>query len=166
MTVRYCTLASPIGELVIATQPDGVCRIAWERDKYFSDIPEDWQLSDALHHPVIEQLTEYFAGQRQHFTLPVAQVGTEFQQAAWQALCKIPFGETRSYGEQAVLLGNAKAVRAVGAANGRNQVPIIVPCHRVIGANGSLTGFAGGTNTKAWLLNHEATQTGQQSLFD
>lgn len=153
--IRYTRMPSPIGELIVATCPQGVCRIGWEEDKYFHDVPEGWTESDQLHFNVLEQLQEYFDGQRRTFELPVIQAGTDFQQAVWLALTKIPFGETRTYGEQAQLMSKPKAVRAVGAANGRNQVPIIIPCHRVIGANGSLTGFAGGIEVKRWLLKHE-----------
>ena len=103
-----------------------------------------------------EQLGEYFAGTRKDFDLPLAPEGTPFQQKSWEALRAIPYGETISYGEQARRLGSPSAVRAVGAANGRNPISIIVPCHRVIGSDGSLTGFAAGLDAKAWLLRHES----------
>lgn len=103
----------------------------------------------------VRQLDQYFAGLRTEFDLPVDAEGTDFQRAAWSVLTQIPHGETISYGEQARRMGRPTAVRAVGAANGRNPVPVIVPCHRVIGANGSLTGFAGGIEIKTWLLDHE-----------
>ena len=101
------------------------------------------------------QLTEYFAGNRTAFDLPLDLVGTQFQTEAWHALAGVPYGTTVSYGEQARRLGRPAAVRAVGAANGRNPVPIVLPCHRIIGADGSLTGFGGGLDTKRWLLDHE-----------
>ena len=101
------------------------------------------------------QLEEYFAGTRIEFDLPLAATGTQFQQAAWQVLTTIPYGTTLSYAQQAAAMGRPTATRAVGAANGRNPLPIVVPCHRVIGSNGTLTGFAGGVPTKQWLLNHE-----------
>jgi methylated-DNA-[protein]-cysteine S-methyltransferase len=101
------------------------------------------------------QLQQYFAGQRLQFALPLAPQGTPFQQAAWAILRTIPFGTTRSYGAQAAQLGRPQAVRAVGAANGKNPLPIVVPCHRVLGKNGALVGFAGGLATKQWLLQHE-----------
>ena len=107
----------------------------------------------------MRELDEYFAGQRTEFTLPLAPSGTDFQQSAWKVLCGIPFGETISYGEQARRLGNPNAVRAVGGANGRNPIGIIVPCHRVIGADGSLTGFGGGMDVKRTLLDHERKVT-------
>lgn len=102
------------------------------------------------------QLGEFLAGSRTEFELKTRPMGTEFQRAAWLALTKIPHGETRTYAEQAVLLGNPRAVRAVGGANGANPIPIVIPCHRVIGSNGSLTGFGGGLPAKRWLLDHEA----------
>ena len=105
-----------------------------------------------------EQLHAYFAGRRRQFELPLAPQGTEFQRAAWQALAKIPYGETRSYAQQAAGLGRPAATRAVGAANGRNPLPIVLPCHRVIGANGALTGFGGGIEVKRWLLARFSAQ--------
>lgn len=101
------------------------------------------------------QLREYFAGQRQTFDIPLGSNGTDFQKTVWQTLLKIPFGETWNYGELATAIGNKNASRAVGAANGKNPISIIVPCHRVIGANGTLTGYAGGLKAKEWLLKHE-----------
>lgn len=105
-----------------------------------------------------EQLTEFFAGQRQQFDLPLDPQGTEFQRQVWQALAAIPFGETRSYGQLAEGLGRKGAQRAVGAANGRNPISIVIPCHRVIGSDGSLTGYAGGMGRKQWLLAFEAQE--------
>ncbi|MBD3668902.1 MAG: methylated-DNA--[protein]-cysteine S-methyltransferase [Kangiella sp.] len=101
------------------------------------------------------QLDEYFEGQRKEFDLPIAVDGTKFQQTVWQTLCDIPFGQTWNYGQLAKAIGNKNASRAVGAANGKNPISIIVPCHRVIGANGTLTGYAGGLKIKEWLLRHE-----------
>jgi len=103
----------------------------------------------------IAQLKEYFDGYRREFDLPLCPEGTEFQRRAWNALCAIPYGETRSYKDQAIAIGNARACRAVGAANGRNPISIFIPCHRVIGSNGALTGYAGGTGTKMALLELE-----------
>lgn len=110
----------------------------------------------------IAQLDEYFRGARHSFELPLRPLGTVFQQAAWNALLTIPHGETRSYAEQADRLGKPRAVRAVGAANGQNPLPIVIPCHRVIGSDGSLTGFGGGLKAKRWLLDHEAPQSALQ----
>ena len=104
-----------------------------------------------------KQLSEYFKGNRKTFNLPIHAQGTEFQQKVWQNLSKIPFGETWNYGQLATAIGNKNASRAVGAANGKNPISIIVPCHRVIGANGTLTGYAGGLKVKEWLLLHEET---------
>ena len=112
--------------------------------------------NDAVFRSAIEQLGQYFAGERQEFSLELAPVGTGFQQRVWQALQRIPYGEHRSYGALAIELGNPNASRAVGLANGRNPISIIVPCHRVVGSTGALTGYAGGLDAKRWLLEHEA----------
>lgn len=148
---------SPVGALTIVASDDGLRAILWP-----DDDPSRVRLADAIEdpsHPVIvataDQLVEYFDGERTDFDIPLDPVGTEFQRAAWSALRTIPYGTTVSYGEQAARMGDRRKARAVGAANGRNPISIVVPCHRVVGANGALTGFAGGTNTKAWLLDHE-----------
>jgi methylated-DNA-[protein]-cysteine S-methyltransferase len=101
------------------------------------------------------QLKEYFAGQRETFDLPLAPSGTDFQTKVWRAMQKIPFGQTRTYGQLAAMVGNPSAARAIGAACGRNPLPIVIPCHRVVGSNGNLTGFGGGLEMKQWLLEHE-----------
>ncbi len=150
------TMPSPIGTLTIVADDAAVVAIDWDAPVG----PQDGVV-DVPHgeHPVLDaavaQLTEYFDGERTDFDLPLAPAGTEFQRAAWSALRRIPFGETISYGEQAVMLGDKNKSRAVGAANGKNPIPIVVPCHRVVASNGHLTGFAGGLDTKAWLLEHE-----------
>jgi methylated-DNA-[protein]-cysteine S-methyltransferase len=113
--------------------------------------PQTWSLGKHA----IQQLSEYFAGKRTEFTLPLHPQGSDFQQLVWNALQKIPYGQTRTYGEIALQIGNPKAARAVGLANNRNPLAIIIPCHRVIGANGNLTGYAGGLDCKAFLLNLE-----------
>ncbi|MEO6653794.1 MAG: methylated-DNA--[protein]-cysteine S-methyltransferase [Ilumatobacteraceae bacterium] len=152
---------SPIGELTILAVDDGLLAIDWRDDVGHHTDVSGSPVSDVApeDHPVLQrvvhQLREYFAGERTHFDLPLAAQGTTFQQQAWDALVRIPYGETVSYGEQATMLGDKNKARAVGAANGRNPIPIIVPCHRVVGSNGKLTGFAGGLDTKAWLLDHE-----------
>jgi len=116
-------------------------------------------------HPLLAaaalQLEEYFGGRRRTFTLPLDPVGTEFQKACWRVLAEIPYGETISYGQQAARVGKPKAARAVGAANGRNPLSIVVPCHRVVAADGALTGFGGGLETKRWLLEHEQRVLGE-----
>lgn len=155
------TMDSPLGELTLLASDDGLVAIDWSDDAGHHTAIADGDVADVApdDHPVlrhaVEQLAEYFEGERMSFDLPLAAVGTAFQHEAWAALVKIPFGETVSYGEQAALLGDRNKARAVGAANGRNPIPIVVPCHRVVGSNGHLTGFAGGLDTKAWLLDHE-----------
>ncbi len=148
---------TPVGPLTIVVSADGVRAILWpDNDPGRVHLAATSTGSD---HPVIvatvTQLTEYFDGEREEFDLPLDPVGTEFQQSAWMALRTIPYGTTVSYGEQAARMGDRRKARAVGAANGRNPISIVVPCHRVVGSNGSLTGFAGGIGTKAWLLDHE-----------
>lgn len=155
MTIRYSTLLSPLGELTFTGTAEGLTGIWFDTDRHRQDC-SDWLRDDALFASARRQLDEYFAGERQQFSLKLAAQGTAFQQQVWAALCRIPFGETRSYGEQARSIHKEKAVRAVGLANGRNPIAIVVPCHRVIGAKGSLTGYAGGLERKQWLLAHEA----------
>jgi methylated-DNA-[protein]-cysteine S-methyltransferase len=162
-------MPSPIGTLTIVAGGDAVVAIRWdtESDERAPDArnPVDAKLGDGItdvrpgDHAVldraVEQLGEYFDGTRTDFDLPLDPDGTDFQRQAWDTLVQIPFGETISYGEQARMLGDKNKSRAVGAANGKNPIPIVVPCHRVVGSNGQLTGFAGGLNVKAWLLDHE-----------
>ncbi len=149
-------LASPVGVLTLIASDAGLRAVLWpdERDgRVRLDDPIDRQ------HPISDlaaiQLEEYFAGERRGFDVPLDLVGTEFQVTVWRSLAEIPYGETRTYAEHARRVGRPTATRAVGAANGRNPVSIILPCHRVVGADGSLTGFAGGVDTKRWLLDHE-----------
>lgn len=139
---------SPIGWLKVCANQSGLTSID------FDATPEPSQGNIHTQQAVVE-LTEYFAGQRQVFSVPLRPSGTKFQQNVWQALTRIPFGKTCSYLDIALAINNPKAVRAVGAANGRNPIPIIVPCHRVIGRDGSLIGFSGGLDKKEWLLKHE-----------
>jgi len=155
---------SPVGKLKIVASEKGLVAILWENDK-----PTRVRLGELVEEPkqkvLVEterQLNEYFAGKRKAFDLPLDMRGTQFQKDVWEALLAIPFGETRSYGELAKKLGSPAASRAVGAANGRNPISIVVPCHRVIGASGKLTGFAGGLETKARLLELE---NGEKKLF-
>ena len=144
-------LATPLGSLQLVARDGLLERIAFP-GTHVARLP-------AADVPVLSlaaaQLGDYFAGRRRAFDLPLAAAGTAFQEAVWAALGSIPFGETRSYGDLARALGRPRAVRAVGAANGRNPLPIVVPCHRVIGADGSLTGYAGGMARKRWLLELE-----------
>ncbi|HYS46159.1 MAG TPA: methylated-DNA--[protein]-cysteine S-methyltransferase [Rhizomicrobium sp.] len=152
------TMLSPVGRLTLVASDTGLAAVLWENDDP-KRVPLAAAGEDARH-PVLReaerQLKEYFAGARTSFDVPLDFHGTEFQKRVWAALLTIPFGETRSYGEIARTLGKPSAMRAVGAANGRNPISIIAPCHRVIGANGQLTGFAGGLKAKAHLLALEA----------
>ncbi|MHA4838283.1 methylated-DNA--[protein]-cysteine S-methyltransferase [Sphingopyxis sp. MSC1_008] len=151
------TIWSPVGELTLVADDRGLAAILWENDK--PDRVRLGALSEKADHPVLleteRQLAQYFAGTRRTFDVPLSFAGTDFQKRVWAALLAIPFGETRSYGEIADQLGNPGASRAVGAANGRNPISIIAPCHRVVGSNGKLTGFAGGLEAKAFLLDLE-----------
>jgi methylated-DNA-[protein]-cysteine S-methyltransferase len=153
-TCVYKTMKSPVGALRLVASHDGLAAVLWENDK-----PGRVRLNLAGEdegHPVLveaeRQLNEYFAGRRKTFSLKLDFAGTEFQRKVWQALLEIPFGQTRSYGEIAKRIGSPAAMRAVGAANGRHPISIVAPCHRVIGATGKLTGFAGGLDAKAHLL--------------
>ncbi len=157
-------LESPLGPLTITASDAGVRAITWPDDPARRTAHDaTFELPD---HPVVRlamvQLDEYFAGDRRTFDVPLDPVGTDFQLAAWEALRTIPYGSTVSYAEQADRLGDRNKARAVGAANGRNPIPIIVPCHRVVGASGALTGFAGGLQTKEWLLAHEQRHSGDR----
>jgi methylated-DNA-[protein]-cysteine S-methyltransferase len=154
----FTFLDTPIGTILVAGDADAVHEIhfagaspqeGWERD------------DDALKYATV-QLRSYFAGKRREFELPLAPRGTEFQRAVWEALQQIPYGDTTTYAELARTIGKPNAVRAVGAANGANPIPIVIPCHRVIGSSGALTGFGGGLSTKRWLLDHEAHVAGQR----
>lgn len=152
---------SPVGRLKLIANDEGLAAVLWEDDDPARIRVRIYTENNA--HPVLleteRQLQEYFNGERNVFSLPLDPVGTEFQKEVWQALSTIPYGETRTYGDIARQLGDIKAVRAVGAANGKNPISIIVPCHRVIGVSGNLTGFAGGLEAKAWLLSREGVKT-------
>lgn len=155
------TIASPVGRLQLVATDAALVAILWGEDDP-ARVPLGTLTEDDAHPLLIEtarQLGEYFAGQRTRFTIPLDFSGTEFQRAVWRALLTIPFGETRSYRQIAEQIGRPTAVRAVGAANGRNPISIIAPCHRVIGADGTLTGFAGGLDAKAALLALEGVAT-------
>lgn len=160
-TLARTRIDSPVGPLVVVASDSGLRAVLWG-DEPLTRVRAAVSGADIVDdpaHPVVaatvRELEEYFSGTRQDFDVPLDPQGTEFQRAAWTALCTIPFGETVSYGEQARRMGDVRKARAVGAANGRNPISIVVPCHRVVGANGSLTGFAGGVDVKAWLLDHE-----------
>ena len=161
MMLSYKDMESPVGKLKLVANANALVAILWERER-----PNRIKLAILKCNPqqpiLVEterQLQEYFAGTRNEFHLPLELAGTEFQKKVWRALREIPFGQTRSYLDLAKSIGSAKAVRAVGAANGKNPLSIIVPCHRVIGANGALTGFAGGVEVKAKLLAHEGCRS-------
>ena len=171
MSLACKTMESPIGKLKLVASDKGLVAVLWQNDhpaRASGSVRLDELIEDDRH-PILlkaeRQLGEYFAGKRKEFAIPLDMRGTAFQKNVWEALLAIPFGETRSYGQLAKQLGNPSATRAVGAANGRNPLPIIVPCHRVIGSSGKLTGFGGGLETKAHLLNLEErgnTLFGQQ----
>ena len=157
MNFAYKIMPSPVGDLKLVASDKGLVAILWENDN-----PKRVRLGDLVsnnEHAILleteRQLKEYFQGKRKSFSFKLDLIGTKFQNDVWQALLAIPFGETRSYGQIARQLGNPQATRAVGAANGRNPISIVVPCHRVIGSSGKLTGFAGGLEAKAHLLGLE-----------
>lgn len=152
----YCYLDTPIGELLLAGDDDALCLVSFPEGSMRRDPDPDWIYNEKPFVTARQQLTEYFAGERREFDLPLKLNGTEFQMNVLHALQQIPYGETMSYADIAERIGRPKAVRAVGAANGRNPIPIIVPCHRVIGSHGDLTGFGGGLDTKEALLRLEA----------
>ena len=154
--MNYSVMQSPIGPLTIVASNGALVAVLMD-GHHRSPVPESaWgeRVDDALPDATL-QLEEYFAGKRQAFDLPLAPSGTEFQRRVWAALAEIPYGETRSYGQIATAIGRPGASRAVGMANGRNPVSIVVPCHRVVGASGSLTGYAGGPERKQFLLDLE-----------
>ena len=166
MLYRY--IDSPIGQLLLAGDREGLKIIGFPQGKGKVSTGADWELTSNCFLDAELQLAEYFDGRRQSFDLNLAPQGTDFQLAVLAALQTIPLGETRSYLDIAIQIGRPKAVRAVGAANGRNPLPIVIPCHRVIGADGSLTGFGGGLETKLFLLQLEGVQVPeamQASLF-
>jgi methylated-DNA-[protein]-cysteine S-methyltransferase len=156
----YCHFDTPIGELLLAGDADALSMIGFPKGSMRRDPESDWIYNEEPFKNARVQLSEYFAGERKEFNLPLLLSGTEFQVSVLQALQGIPYGETISYGAIAKQIGRPKAVRAVGAANGRNPIPIIVPCHRVVGSSGDLTGFGGGLDTKAELLRLEAENNG------
>jgi methylated-DNA-[protein]-cysteine S-methyltransferase len=165
--VIYRHIDSPVGPLLLAGSDAGLHLIEFHAPRHPMPRGDDWREGDhAVLQQTQEQLMEYFAGERRSFVLPLAPRGTQFQRQVWWELANIPFGATISYAELATRLGRPSATRAVGAANGRNPIPIVLPCHRVIGADGSLTGFGGGLPTKQFLLQLEgALPSGNDDLF-
>ncbi|TLU64158.1 methylated-DNA--[protein]-cysteine S-methyltransferase [Thalassotalea litorea] len=148
----YHVVTSRFGDIALLANEQGLTGLSFQQGNVPIDIKAEYQHAPEKFTQVCQQLTEYFDGKRTEFSVKLAPVGTQFQKQVWQALQKIPFGNTSSYGELANSIGNPKAVRAVGTANGANKIAIIIPCHRVIGANKTLTGYAGGLELKAKLL--------------
>ena len=153
-TFEESIMNSPVGDLQIVTCQDSL------RTLHFLDSNQTKPIIKGYGQVVVDQLLEYFNGQRQHFELNLNPQGTNFQRIIWDLLCKIQYGKTISYLELAKQYGDIKAIRAIGTTNGKNPIAIIIPCHRVIGSDGSLTGYAGGLDRKRWLLNHEARLSG------
>jgi methylated-DNA-[protein]-cysteine S-methyltransferase len=154
----FTFIESPIGPLLAARDGEAIVQISFTP----SQARDEWIRNDDRFDDVRRALDDYFAGRSKTFDLPLEFRGTEFQKSVWRALIDIPFGETTTYAALARTIGKPEAVRAVGAANGANPLPIVVPCHRVIGSNGSLTGFGGGLPVKRWLLDHEARVAGSR----
>ncbi|RXR05383.1 methylated-DNA--[protein]-cysteine S-methyltransferase [Pseudoxanthomonas composti] len=170
LPIAYRRIDSPVGALLIAASDAGLHGIEFPENRHPLRRTPGWHEGD---HPMIDlarrQLEEYFAGRRQQFTLPLAPAGTDFQRKVWNTLAAIPFGSTWSYGQLALRVGKPSASRAVGAANGRNPLPIVLPCHRVIGSSGAMTGFGGGLPTKEFLLRLEGAlpdRGASSRLFD
>jgi methylated-DNA-[protein]-cysteine S-methyltransferase len=164
MTTNFVHIVpSPIGDLTLVSNGETLTGLYMSDQKGGLDPDPGWLRDEGEFDAVAKQLAAYFAGELREFDLPLAPRGTEFQMKVWRELCRIPYGETISYGELARRIGQPGASRAVGLANGRNPIGIIVPCHRVIGADGSLTGYGGGLDRKKWLLEHEKL-TGLRSV--
>ena len=158
MKLYYDNYETPLGKMEITASDDVVLSI------YFVDQTRPVQ-ANAVTDLAKSQMLEYFNGQREQFDMPIAPQGTDFQQRVWRALATVDYGDTCSYSDIANRINSPKAVRAVGSANGKNPMTIVVPCHRIIGNNGSLTGYASGIERKAWLLNHENRSSGQSNLL-
>jgi len=160
MTVHYTYVDSPLGELLLTADDGGLTGLYLPTARYPVTVAPGWTRHDAAFTEARTQLEEYFAGSRREFELRLNARGSAFQRRVWAALVEIEYGETASYGAIAARLGVPEGARAVGLANGQNPISIVVPCHRVIGANGSLTGYGGGLPAKQWLLSHEAAHSG------
>ena len=158
----YHVIESPIGPLLLAGTDEALCEVHFNGGRDSVEPRAEWVRDDKPFREAVSQLEAYFAGAMKDFDLPLQLEGTEFQKTVWRALREIPYGETWSYGQLARHIGKPQAMRAVGAANGRNPIPVIIPCHRVIGADGSLTGFGGGLPIKKQLL---ALERGEPVLF-
>lgn len=164
--MNYKLLETPLGQLRLLSNEGRLTGIEFDGQYEIGGDTAIAKPNDSALEDCATQLTEYFAGTRRHFDLPLGAAGTEFQHRVWRALGEIPYGEVRSYRDIAIAIGKEKAVRAVGAANGRNPLPIVVPCHRVIGSDGSLTGFAGGLAAKTLLLTLEDAPFGNKTATD
>jgi methylated-DNA-[protein]-cysteine S-methyltransferase len=164
INARYFSeLPSPIGPLLLLGDERGLAALYMVEHRHQPPMPDGCAHNDVAFRAAREQLLAYFAGELLDFELELAGQGTPFQRQVWSALCDIQFGQTESYGGLARRIGNPSASRAVGLANGKNPISIIVPCHRVIGANGSLTGYGGGMERKKWLLEHERRVAAERS---
>ncbi len=167
----YAYLDSPIGQILVAGDGDAVSCISFTTGHLVRQPDPEWVDDAAPLRAATEQLEQYFAGERRRFDLRLAMEGTVFQKRAWEVLLTIPYGEAWSYGQVAEALGSPGSARAVGRANATNPLPLVVPCHRVVGADGTLTGFGGGLSAKQWLLRFEGAlpvpheDTGQSALF-
>ena len=168
--IAFTSFQTPLGKMIAGATDAGVCLFDFEYRKSIEAIKKrvEVHVGSSLttgEHPYFDwlklEIDEYFKGGRQEFTVPVHLTGTPFQVRVWEALQQIPYGETRTYQQQSVALGNEKAIRAVAGANGENGIAIIIPCHRVVGKNGSLVGYGGGLPRKQWLLNHELKYSGK-----
>jgi methylated-DNA-[protein]-cysteine S-methyltransferase len=157
-SLSYTQIESPLGPLLLAADGAGLRQILFVHGRHSPKPDPSWREDSTLLQPTIRQLHSYFAGELETFDLPIAPEGTPFQLSVWRELCQIPFGETISYGQLAHRIGSPKASRAVGLANGSNPIPIVIPCHRVIGSNGKLTGYGGGLPIKEKLLALERRQ--------
>ncbi|HET7307245.1 MAG TPA: methylated-DNA--[protein]-cysteine S-methyltransferase [Gammaproteobacteria bacterium] len=155
----FCYMNSPVGRLLLAADDEALKLVSFDTGRHVRQPDANWREDEAPLREAVRQLDEYFAGERRNFDLPLKPEGTAFQQSVWRALRDIPYGATESYGALAKRIGKPKAVRAVGASNGLNPLPIVIPCHRVIGANGSLTGYGGGLPVKHQLLALERGET-------
>lgn len=151
----YDIIESPIGPILLAGNEKGLKRLIFLKGKKRIEIPADWIENKEFFREAARQLEAYFSGKLESFDLKLAPEGTDFQKSVWKTLCEIPYGETRSYKEIAISIGKARAYRAVGLANNRNPIAIIIPCHRVIGSDGKLTGYASGLDIKEFLLRLE-----------
>lgn len=158
MPMFFSVFDSPVGRLLLAGDGRSLCRVAFQSEQWPDELESEWIRRDSEFTDVVAQLDAYFSGTLTQFDLPLLPSGTAFQQQVYQALLSVPYGETTTYGAIASKIGRPTAVRAVGAANGSNPIPIIIPCHRIIGANGSLTGFGGGLEIKRHLLELESGQ--------